>query len=119
LGIDSGYSSASIRERIYMSRGSRTGELKGGLLLYTTQPGGDGSMGGLISLVPEFERVLDSANRNLDLCSNDPLCSEEVVRGDICNGSACYACMLLSETSCEHRNMFLDRNLLRKEGSSS
>jgi hypothetical protein len=114
LGIDSGYSATSIRERIYLNTDSITGERKGGLLLYTTQPGGDGSLGGLISLVSEFERVLNAAERNLELCSNDPLCSEERVRRDSCNGSACYACMLLSETSCEHRNMFLDRNLLRK-----
>ena len=28
------------------------------------------------------------------------------------NGSACHACLLLSETSCEARNRFLDRAVL-------
>jgi hypothetical protein len=114
LSIDSGYSSASIRERVYIDIDKNRGTAKGGLLLYATQPGGDGSMGGLIALVPEFERVLESAERNLDACSNDPLCQEEKISAGRHNGSACYACLLLSETSCEHRNMYLDRNILRE-----
>ena len=28
------------------------------------------------------------------------------------HGAACHGCLLISETSCELRNMFLDRNLL-------
>lgn len=113
LSLDSGYASASIRETVYAVRDDKTGMVSGGILLYTTQPGGDGSLGGLISMVPVFENVLDAARRNLDFCSNDPLCSEVSVRTRGNNGAACYACLLLSETSCAHRNMYLDRNLLR------
>jgi len=113
LSIDSGYSSASIRESVYTVMNEKTGESNGGVLLYTAQSGGDGTLGGLISLVPEFEIVLDTAMRNIDFCSNDPLCSEETVRPGTHSGASCYACLLLSETSCAHRNMFLDRNLLR------
>lgn len=113
LSVDSGYSSASIRERIFLDvNNEETGEASGGLLLYTAQPGGDGTLGGLISLVSEFERVLERALHNIDSCSNDPLCGEEEFGPQKYNGAACYACALISETSCEHRNMSLDRKLL-------
>ena len=112
LAIDSGYSSASIRERVFVNIDEQTGEASGGVLLYTAQPGGDGSLGGLIALVPEFERVLRVALRELNSCSNDPLCGEEAFDRGKYNGPACYACALISETSCEHRNMKLDRRLL-------
>jgi len=112
LSVDSGYSSAAIRERIFIDIDTDRGQANGGILLYTTQPGGDGTLGGLIALVPDFERVLNGALRNIDACSNDPLCSEERFSKGKYNGAACYACSLISETSCEHRNMRLDRNLL-------
>jgi len=114
LSIDSGYSSASVRERIFLDVDRNTGDATGGVLLYTVQPGGDGTLGGLVALVPEFERVLNAAFRNLDACSNDPLCGEERFDVGKYNGSACYACLLVSETSCEHRNMRLDRSLLQE-----
>jgi hypothetical protein len=112
LSVDSGYSSAAVRERVYIKINQQTGQASGGVLLYTAQPGGDGTLGGMIALVPQFERVLESALRNLDACSNDPLCGEENFGPGKYNGAACYACSLISETSCEHRNMRLDRNLL-------
>jgi hypothetical protein len=109
LSTDSGYSSASIRERVYLRQ--RPGEpTRGGLLLYTVQPGGDGTLGGLIGLVPSFGQVIASALRDLASCSNDPLCEETLPDG--INGSACYSCLLASETSCEQRNVHLDRGLL-------
>jgi len=112
LSVDSGYSSAAIRERVYTIVDHSTESALGGILLYTTQPGGDGTLGGLTALVPRFDRVLSAALRNIDACSNDPLCGEESFAPGKYNGSACYACLLISETSCEHRNMRLDRNLL-------
>jgi hypothetical protein len=113
LAVDSGYSSAAVRERIYTEIDLATGQGCGGILLYTVQPGGDGTLGGLISLVRGFERVLGWALRDLDACSNDPLCGEEHFAPGRYNGSACYACLLISETSCEFLNTSLDRNLLR------
>ncbi len=115
LSIDSGYSSASIRERVYLRRDPGNEFVHGGVLLYTTQSGGDGSLGGLIALVPDFERVLRAAQRNIYSCSNDPLCGEQRLsdRGRA-NGAACYACLLVSETSCEFGNTYLDRNILRE-----
>jgi hypothetical protein len=114
LAVDSGYSSASVRERVFIQIGEKTPNVSGGVLLYTAQPGGDGTLGGLVALVPQFERVLATAFRDLDACSNDPLCGEEQFGPNKYNGSACYACALVSETSCEHRNMRLDRSLLLK-----
>ncbi|MBG1269293.1 DUF1998 domain-containing protein [Nostoc sp. WHI] len=110
LSVDSGYSSAAIRERVYTY--TENNKTVGGLLLYTAQSGGDGTLGGLIGLVPHFERILKSALRNVDACSNDPICIEEEFGEDRVNGSACYACQFISETSCEHRNTLLDRQLL-------
>ncbi|MDQ0878968.1 hypothetical protein QFZ77_007627 [Paenibacillus sp. V4I3] len=113
LSIDSGYSSASIRERVFVKIDENDPtKATGGVLLYTTQPGGDGTLGGLIGLVPDFDKVLKRVFRNVDTCSNDPLCSEEKFGRDKLNGSACYVCQFVSETSCEHRNMLLDRSLL-------
>jgi len=112
LSIDSGYSSAAVRERVYIDVDSETGKAVGGILLYTAQPGGDGTLGGMIALVPHFNRVLQSALHRIDACSNDPLCSDEYFRQGKYNGAACYACQLVSETSCEHRNTRLDRHLL-------
>jgi hypothetical protein len=110
LSIDSGYSSAAIRERIYFRKKS-AGNSSGGILLYTSQQGSDGSLGGLMALctMKDFSRVLRAAERNLSSCSNDPLCSEHLERN---NGAACYACLLVSETSCEFHNTYLDRLLL-------
>lgn len=112
LSVDSGYSSASIRERVYIKI-TESG-ITGGVLLYTAQPGGDGTLGGLIAMVPKFKRVLRSALRDIHTCSNDPLCSENEFNPGLYNGPACYACQLVSETSCEYRNMLLDRNLLKR-----
>ncbi|WP_373840045.1 DrmB family protein [Methanospirillum sp.] len=110
LSLFCGYSSASLRERIYLDR---HGE-KGGILIYNTSPGDDSGMGGLcginnISLIQQiFEKVID----RLQICSNDPLCHMIRKLPDSKNGAACYSCLLLSETSCEHRNLWLDRHLV-------
>ena len=46
-------------------------------------------------------------------CSSDPLCIESAGQGvDALNFAACHACAIVSETSCEHRNSFLDRALI-------
>ena len=108
LAFKSGYSAASIRERVYIDRETNTG----GILLYTTTVGEDCSMGGLIESVNHFDEILDEAFDSVKLCSYDPLCSIERISKDKVNGSACIYCLLLPETSCEHNNMWLDRHLL-------
>lgn len=111
VSIEAGYSTASIRERIYFQSDS-TG-IGGGILLYATEPSNEGTLGGLIALVPYFNDILDTALETLQSCSGDPLCAENHFNFGGYNGAVCYACVLVSETSCEHRNMWLDRNILR------
>lgn len=112
LSVDSGYSSSALRERVYLNTDGK--ELLGGILIYATQPGSEGTSGGLISLVNSFQHIYDSAINSLRSCSNDPLCIEEKFYpdGTRVNGSSCYGCTLISETSCEHRNIWLDRGLV-------
>ena len=107
LGYESGYSSSSIRERIYA-----TEEGKGGILLYNTSPGDDSGMGGLVSSVDNFKEIVEKALKNIANCSNDPLCEIVRVKPTSVNGSACINCLFLSETSCECGNQLLDRHML-------
>lgn len=111
LALHSGYSSNSIRERLYLSK-SPEGKMQGGVLLYTTQPGGDGTLGGLTSLVPDFEEILELALETVDSCSNDPLCEKSEIDPISHVGAVCYSCQIVSETSCEHFNSYLDRRIL-------
>ncbi|MDA8778118.1 DUF1998 domain-containing protein, partial [Candidatus Poseidoniales archaeon] len=105
---ETGYSSSAISERIYAV--PENGEWKGAILLYVTEGGMDGTLGGLTSLYTHFQTFLDRVLEDAQVCSMDPLCEEAPDRmlGDV----GCYACTFNPETSCEHRNMFLDRLLL-------
>lgn len=111
LAADSGYSVPSIRERIYLEVDS-TGRTRGGILLYTLSRGADGSLGGLIALTPVFDRILNRALEALQVCSADPLCLDREFQPGQLLGASCHACCLISETSCEHRNFWLDRHVL-------
>lgn len=113
----SGYNEASIRERIYCNKDYN------GILLYTASPSSDGSLGGLVKQAEpdDFKQLLQSAIQRLEHCSRDPLCKEDdpvekrhnnVPVHARLNGSACYGCVLLPETSCENINRLLDRRLL-------
>ncbi|MYH71688.1 MAG: DUF1998 domain-containing protein [Acidimicrobiia bacterium] len=110
-----GYSSASLRERLYVS--NTPGHQMTGLLIYTAAGDSEGTMGGLVRMArPELLRsVLVSALRNARWCSTDPVCMEAGKRGqgpDSCNLAACHGCALVPETSCEEFNRFLDRGLV-------
>ncbi|HXG23888.1 MAG TPA: DUF1998 domain-containing protein, partial [Chthonomonadales bacterium] len=110
LALHSGYGATSVRERVYLEiDGDR---VRGGVVLYTSQPGTDGSLGGLVALVPHFEAILAAALENLFYCSNGYLCDENRFRPGHHGGASCYGCTVISETSCEHRNMWLDRRVL-------
>jgi len=108
LSAHAGYSAAALRERIYIDRKAENG----GILIYTTSLGEDGGMGGLVETADKFETILRLATGSIRICSNDPLCSEVRRKPEMTNGAACYSCIFVSETSCEHRNMFLDRHLV-------
>ena len=113
LSLSCGYTSASLRERLYVDVGP-TWEMAG-LLVFTSSPDADGTLGGLsrqgesASIVRVFEDALSS----MTWCSSDPLCIQDVhARSEPANGAACHACLLAAETSCEEFNTFLDRALL-------
>lgn len=110
LALDCGYSSTSIRERIYSSQGNE-GPMAG-LLLYTATSDSDGSLGGLADKgkTEHLEGLLNDALERSEFCSSDPLCGNSAPgeMGEL-NGAACHACLLVSETSCERGNRYLDR----------
>jgi hypothetical protein len=113
LAFDSGYSSASLQERIYAN--SERPDHTAGILIYTAAGDAQGTLGGLVrlgrpdKLVPLLVAALDEA----DVCSNDPVCIESDRQGSSnLNLSACHGCSLVSETSCEAGNRLLDRQLI-------
>ena len=112
LSFDAGYSSSSLRERIYC--GSRGSEMAG-ILLYTSEGDSEGALGGLVRQ-GEPKRLIGTMQRaiaDLSWCSGDPVCSEMSRQGvDGMNAAACHACTLVSETSCAYNNSLLDRRLL-------
>lgn len=110
-----GYSSASLRERLYVS--NTAGQEMAGILIYTAAGDSDGTMGGLVRMArPEnLLSVFESALNDAKWCSTDPVCMDSGERGqgpDSCNLAACHGCGLLPETSCEEFNRFLDRGLV-------
>ncbi len=114
LSLQCGYSSASLQERIYVDR-TTGGESWAGILIYTSTASADGTLGGLVRQADpkRFARTLEGAIAAARWCSSDPLCIESRGQGtDALNLAACHACCLVSETSCELRNIFLDRGLL-------
>jgi hypothetical protein len=113
ISLDCGYPASSIRERIYSS--SDPNRLMSGVLIYTASPDSEGSLGGLVDLggSSRFPDLLSGALRQMTRCSSDPLCADhEPDAHASINGAACHACQLVSETSCEIFNLFLDRNFL-------
>ena len=110
LGEEAGYPHASLRERIFLDvDGERA---RGGMLLYVAQAGRERSLGGLVSMAPHMEQLFRNSMEQINHCSGDPLCRNFRIEGSNYNGAACYGCIMASETSCEHRNMWLDRHLL-------
>ena len=106
FSLESGYSSASIGERVYASPNAH------GVLLYTAADDSEGSLGGLVQQgKPEnFEAIMRNALEGTALCSSDPLCAENDPQiTETTNGAACHVCTFVSETSCERSNRLLDR----------
>ena len=109
LSLECGYSSASLKERIYCA------DNYCGVLISTASAASDGTLGGLVrqGKPKNFVNTLINALRDAEWCSSDPLCIDSEGQGsEALNLAACHACALVSETSCELRNMFLDRGLL-------
>ena len=112
MAMRCGYPTSSIRERIYVDpEGGRFG-----LLLYTASSDAEGTLGGLVAQAREIEAHLAVAVRAGELCSNDPVCAQHAPGKGMeerhLHGAACHGCVLISETSCEMRNDYLDRALV-------
>lgn len=116
LALECGYTSASIRERIYSRDAQEPDERMAGVLIYTAAPDSEGTLGGLVSLgKPEtLARHLDQALEQMRLCASDPLCAwhHPYRDGVTLHGAACHACLFAPEISCERGNKYLDRTLL-------
>ena len=116
LTFEAGYSSAALRERLYVSASPEAP--MAGVLVYTAAGDSDGTLGGLVRLGrPEhLERIVSEALDRAIWCSADPVCAELADAGgqgpDSCNLAACHSCGLLPETACETGNRFLDRALV-------
>jgi hypothetical protein len=113
LSLDCGYSSTSLRERIYSS--DDPAMPMAGILVYTATSDSDGSLGGLVEmgkpedLGPLTRRALQEA----EFCAGDPFCASQEPAGSAqLNGAACHACLLIAETACEAGNRHLDRATL-------
>jgi hypothetical protein len=112
LTLECGYSSTSLRERLYVGPAPTA---IAGLLIYTTTTDADGTLGGLQREGDpvRMERTLRSAIKAQSWCSSDPLCIEGMLTSEgAMSHAACHACVLAPETSCEEFNRFLDRAML-------
>jgi len=115
LTFECGYSSASLRERLYVSPQPHP---MAGLLIYTAAGDAEGTMGGLVRMGrPEhLTRIVEQAIEGATWCSADPVCMEVGSTSgqgpDSCNLAACHNCALVPETACEQFNRFLDRGVV-------
>ncbi|TKK85825.1 DUF1998 domain-containing protein [Herbidospora galbida] len=107
--LDCGYPAAALRERLYVDKDMA------GILIYTATSDSAGSLGGVVAQGEHraLHTSLEAALARTEWCSQDPPCMEAEAAGiDSLNLAACYACVLLPETSCETNNVFLDRAML-------
>ena len=111
VSLKCGYPASSIRERIYAIP-----EIGYGVLLYTGSSDAEGTLGGLVQVGRQIHEIVKSALELGTLCSNDPVCAQHEPASPhehrFLHGSACHGCLLISETSCEQQNDFLDRSLV-------
>ena len=111
MSLECGYPASSIRERIYS-----IGDVGYGVLLYTGSPDAEGTLGGLIQTGRQIHTHIKQALDYGELCSNDPVCANHNPQNPherrFLHGAACHGCLLISETSCEQFNDYLDRSLV-------
>jgi hypothetical protein len=104
-----GYPMSSLQERLYVSK-----NMNG--FLISAYDGTDGYLGGLTKLCNNLDKLQDIITSTLQRakdCSLDPICYESEGQGVAqLNLAACHSCTLVSDTSCEMSNLFLDRRLV-------
>ncbi len=81
LTFECGYSSAALRERLYISENPVAP--MAGVLIYTANGDSEGTMGGLVRMgkPSNFEPVVRSSLEAASWCSADPVCMEVGARG--------------------------------------
>ena len=113
IALDCGYPATALKERLYAIVDDESERY--GLLLYTASSGSQGTLGGLVAVLPRLGAIAERALDRLGLCSGDPICAEhdpDTHADDrALSGAACHSCLLVAETSCEARNLYLDRAL--------
>ncbi len=112
ISLTCGYTLASLRERLYTQEGMA------GVLVYTSTPDSEGSLGGLVAQGKDVARLqvhVESLASTALGCVRGPLCTfAEPTKERTPEGASCYACTHLPETSCEGLgNTLLDRRCLR------
>lgn len=111
LSLSCGYPASSIRERVYAIP-----NVGYGVLVYTGTSDAEGTLGGLVQVGRRIHETVKAALDLGMLCSNDPVCAQHdpASRHErrFLHGAACHGCLLISETSCEQQNDFLDRALI-------
>lgn len=111
VSLECGYPASSIRERIYTIP-----DVGYGVLIYTGTSDAEGTLGGLVQVGRRIHEHILDALRMGELCSNDPVCAQHEPSNQherrFLHGAACHGCLLISETSCEQHNEFLDRALV-------
>ncbi len=117
IALEAGYPATSLNERIYaLSRPGSTRISKIGILIYAAGSGSQGTLGGLLQQASRFTGLLGRGLERMSICGNDPICSTAptpIANDDFSGfGAACHGCLFTAETSCEKRNMLLDRNSL-------
>ena len=110
ISLDCGYPASSLRERVYAFDG------RYGILIHTGSSDAEGTLGGLVEAGRRMARHFETAAELAELCSYDPVCAAHLPHDPnerrFLHGAACHGCLLISETSCEQRNDFLDRALV-------
>jgi hypothetical protein len=113
MALECGYSSASLRERLYLGTPSSPAA---GVLISTASSDSEGTLGGLVTLGTRqhLGRLLEHSLEEAEHCSSDPLCAEHLPTTEhaVLHAAACHACLFASETSCETGNRWLDRAVL-------
>ena len=111
LTLECGYSSASLRERLYVD----DDKSMSGILIYTGTSDSDGTLGGLQSRGESkvLANTIMGCLKSAEWCSSDPLCNHgELSSEEYFSIASCHGCLLIPETSCELHNRYLDRGLV-------
>lgn len=117
ISLEAGYPSTSLSERIYaLATPTSTRISKIGVLIYAAGSGSQGTLGGLLQQARGISGLINRGLERISVCGNDPICSTAptpIANDDFSGfGAACHGCLFSAETSCEKRNMLLDRRSL-------